>query len=288
MHKQKPATSDNTVVAADTTTTRRKSWRDVLPIYPPVENLFPPMGKDELQELAADIKASGLLNRPTLYDDHGVIYLLEGINRLDACESFGRSFLLPNGEVDRRLFNVRSASRSFDPIAFVLSQNLHRRHLTADQKRDVIAKLIKAQPNKSDRQVAKETKSNRTTVGQIRKKLESAGDVSIVDTRTDTKGRKQPAKKPKSTPMATGHMEPVEPVTKAEEVKPADPEAVAAGRKGFADTTAEIVRTWPHEAQLKFIHDLLELLEIPFAELTQYLQSNGLIARQRASAEPVS
>src|SRR5262249_25952616 len=83
------------------------------------------------------------------------------------------------------------------PYAYVISANIHRRHLTAEQKRDLIAKLIKATPEKSDRQIAEQAKSNRTTVGQIRKTLEKSGDVSIVDTRTDTKGREQPAKKPR-------------------------------------------------------------------------------------------
>ena len=76
-----------------------------------------------------------------------------------------------------------------------LSLNLHRRHLKPEQTRKLVTALIKAQPEKSDRHIAEHAKSNRTTVGQIRKALEKAGAVSIVDTRTDSKGRKQPAKK---------------------------------------------------------------------------------------------
>jgi hypothetical protein len=85
----------------------------------------------------------------------------------------------------------------------VLSANIHRRHLTTEQKRELIAKLIKQTPNKSDRQIAKQTKTSPTTVGKIRKETENAGDVSKVDTRTDTKGRKQPSAKPKSAKPTT-------------------------------------------------------------------------------------
>jgi DNA-binding Lrp family transcriptional regulator len=87
-----------------------------------------------------------------------------------------------------------------DPYELVLSLNIHRRHLTAEQKRELVEKLVKQTPDKSDRQIAKETKTSPTTVGKIRKEAENAGDVSKLDTRTDTKGRKQPSAKPKKSP----------------------------------------------------------------------------------------
>jgi hypothetical protein len=55
--------------------------------------------------------------------------------------------------------------------------------------------LLIADPGKSDRLVAKQTGVSNTHVGKLRKELEKSGDVSTVDTRTDTKGRKQPARK---------------------------------------------------------------------------------------------
>ena len=42
-------------------------------------------------------------------------------------------------------------------------------------------------------------KASPTTVGTVRTKLEATGDVSKLDTRQDTKGRKQPAKKKRPT-----------------------------------------------------------------------------------------
>src|SRR5262249_48600179 len=78
-----------------------------------------------------------------------------------------------------------------------LSLNVHRRHLTGEQKRELIAQQLKATPEKSDRQIAEIVKASPTFVGKVRAEKEATGDVSTVDTRTDTKGRKQPAKKAK-------------------------------------------------------------------------------------------
>jgi hypothetical protein len=118
--------------------------------------------------------------------------LLDGRNRLDALS------LLPDAEkrIAEALQLPIRKEPSTDPWKYVRSVNLHRRHLTAEQKRDAIAELLKADPSRSNRSIAKDVGSNRTTVGQIREGLEKSGDVSIVDTRTDTKGRQQPATKP--------------------------------------------------------------------------------------------
>ena len=84
-----------------------------------------------------------------------------------------------------------------DPTAYVISKNIHRRHLTAEQKRDLIAKLIAAGPEKSDRQIGKMAKADHKTVGAVRKAKEATGEISPVERRVgaDGKARKQPAKK---------------------------------------------------------------------------------------------
>src|SRR5262249_41046078 len=71
-------------------------------------------------------------------------------------------------------------------------------HLTAEQRRELIDKLIKATPEKSDRQIAETVKASPTTVGTRRAKMEAKGEVSKLDTRTDAKGVKQPASKPRN------------------------------------------------------------------------------------------
>ena len=91
-----------------------------------------------------------------------------------------------------------------DPFEYVLSVNLRRRHLTPEQRRELIAKLLKATPSKSDRQIAKTVKVSPTTVGTVRAAMGATGDVSKLDKREDSKGRHQPARKaerPKRTPQ---------------------------------------------------------------------------------------
>jgi len=167
------------------------SWRDVLPIHPAAE-LFPPMAPDELRALAHDIKQNGLREPVSVVEDRsGKNVLIDGRNRLDALE------LLDDAErfnLDNYIIFEKFPA-DIDITARVVSLNLHRRHLTVEQKRDLIAKLIKAQPEKSNRQVAKTVKASPTTVGTVRTEMETKGEVSKLDTRTDANGIKQPARK---------------------------------------------------------------------------------------------
>lgn len=140
-----------------------KSWRDVLPIHPAAE-MFPRMSKNELLALGEDIKRHGLREGIALYND----VLLDGINRLDAMEAVGTNLITGNGEINWALLSPLDV-RNIDPYEYVVSANLHRRHLTTEQKRELVEKLVKATPEKSDRQIAETTKTSPTTVGKVRK-----------------------------------------------------------------------------------------------------------------------
>jgi transposase-like protein len=152
----------------------------------PFADLVPPMRDSEYEDLKADIKANGLLMPIVLFEGK----ILDGRHRLCACR-----------DVDVEPRFTEGTDWIGDPAGFVLSANLHRRHLTAEQKRDLIAKLLKAQPEKSDRQIGKQVGVHHTTISTARKAAEARGEISHVETHVDTKGRKQPAKKAK--PEAT-------------------------------------------------------------------------------------
>ncbi|GEM_PF-4565055 len=187
---------------------KAKSWRDVLPIHPAAE-LFPMMSEAELRELGEDIMKNGLTSciaiKATKRRRGWTYALLDGRNRLDAMELVGIPFnldLTDNGEcfiegIPRWICDSTSMAWGVlgDPYAYVISANLHRRHLTTEQKRELIEKLVKATPDKSDRQIAETTKTSPTTVGRVRKGMEAKGDVSNLDTRIDKSGRRQAAHK---------------------------------------------------------------------------------------------
>jgi hypothetical protein len=188
------------------------TWRDVLPIHPAAE-LFPLMSESELRELGEDIRKNGLQSPIVIDGDDN--RLIDGRNRLDAITLVGMKLEFKHGkrQLKNKIVGIYSddfgwpdsgsVQRVFDfqvnPFDLVISANLHRRHLTSEQKRELIAKVLKAKPEASDRQIAKQTKTSPTTVGKIRKESEVTGDVSKLDTRTDTKGRKQPSAKPKKS-----------------------------------------------------------------------------------------
>ena len=179
------------------------SWRDVLKVHP-AANLFPMMAADELKALGEDIKQRGLTSpiaiNASQYGGDWDYRLLDGRNRLDAMERAGIAFtlVLKDGQciIEGNRFFPPAIVVETDLVAYVISANVHRRHLTAQQKLDLLDKAMKAHPSLSSRRIAKMVGVAPTTATKSRRKLEASGDVSTVDTSIDTKGRKQPTKKP--------------------------------------------------------------------------------------------
>lgn len=91
----------------------------------PLAELFPMLGEGEIAELADDIVTFGQRVPIVLLDGK----VLDGRNRLAAC----------------RFAGVEPAFEDYagdDPLGFVLSHNLHRRHLTASQRAMVAARIV--------------------------------------------------------------------------------------------------------------------------------------------------
>ncbi len=166
-----------------------RSWRDHLRIHPAAE-LFPLMDSSELRALAEDIQKNGLRSPATLQlDEVGNPILLDGRNRLDALALLSEEITLDNS------FIFDTIQPDTDPYAYVVSANIRRRHLKVEERDDLIAVLLKADPTKSNRQIAKMVKASHPHVAKVRDRAEKAGDVETVSTSIDTKGRKQPAKR---------------------------------------------------------------------------------------------
>ena len=106
----------------------------------PAANIFPLLGELELRELAADIEENGLLEPIVLHPDGRI---LDGRNRWTAC----------------KLADVEPRTVQWDgsqgEVSFVLSLNLHRRHLTSSQAACV---AVEAKPLEAEFRAAAESR----------------------------------------------------------------------------------------------------------------------------------
>ena len=108
----------------------RNAMADVAPVIVaqvephPLADIFPMMSPKDLAALADDVATRGLRDPTILHDGK----ILDGRNRYQACIRAG---------VEQRFEEFDGD----DPLAFVVSSNLHRRHLTDDQRAVIAAKL---------------------------------------------------------------------------------------------------------------------------------------------------
>jgi ParB-like chromosome segregation protein Spo0J len=97
--------------------------------------LLPPLSDDEYRALKADIAAQGVLVALVIDEDTGEV--IEGHHRLKAwTELRAEGMKVP----DYPKQVVRFANDG-DRVAFVLAANLFRRHLTREQRGEVVTRL---------------------------------------------------------------------------------------------------------------------------------------------------
>lgn len=90
----------------------------------PLSAAFPSMSETDFQSLAQDIALNGLKQPVVIYEDK----VLDGWHRYTACVQAGMTPKVVQLEQDE------------DPVAFVLSMNMNRRHLTASQRAAAVVK----------------------------------------------------------------------------------------------------------------------------------------------------
>ena len=122
--------------------------------YHPFADVFPLMQGEEFEELVEDIRENGLHESVVLHEDK----ILDGRNRYRALQAIcerkqmrGRGWGVYEGTtiepVDLKLlpdvpwFRRYSVVESGDPRDFVISKNIHRRHLNESQRSMIAAKL---------------------------------------------------------------------------------------------------------------------------------------------------
>jgi ParB-like chromosome segregation protein Spo0J len=123
-------------------------------------DIFPLLDGAEFSELVADVKSLGLREPIVLYEGK----ILDGRNRYRACLEAG-------------VEPYFSSYQGNDPAGFIMSANIHRRHLTPEKKRELIANLLKAKPELSDRQISKMAKVDNKTVAPVRARMEATEEI---------------------------------------------------------------------------------------------------------------
>jgi len=98
----------------------------------PLSAAFPSMSADDFAALIEDIKING--QREPIIVHEGMV--LDGWHRYRACLELG---------IDPEKFTF---GKDKDPVAFVLSQNLHRRHLTPSQRAAAVVACTEWAPAK--------------------------------------------------------------------------------------------------------------------------------------------
>jgi len=138
--------------------------------YHPIADMFPLLKDAEFDDLVEDIRKHGLREPISLFERK----IIDGRNRERACIKAGvepryRSIMFDNHDA---------------AAAYVISKNIRRRHLTPEQKRELIEKVLRADPTKSDRQIARAVKVDNKTVGAVRKRAEAREEIPHVSKRT--------------------------------------------------------------------------------------------------------
>ena len=95
--------------------------------------------------------AEPLLTEP-LPAQQGKVWLLDGRNRLDALAASGYDV---EAFLKSKPSRLHYRAPNDDPEEVVVRLNIFRRHLTQEQKRDLVAKLLKATPERSNTDTAR-------------------------------------------------------------------------------------------------------------------------------------
>ena len=149
----------------------------------PYAELVREMTEEEYLALRDDIQRQGQLDPVIFYQDH----ILDGRHRYRACRDLGIS------PVCEELLGTEAEAK-----AFVISQNAHRRHLTATERKHLVTLALAADPGQSDRSIALSIGVAPNTVKAKRKLMESTAQIAQLPSRQgrDGKSRLLPATVP--------------------------------------------------------------------------------------------
>lgn len=172
-----------------------------------------PMAAEDRATLRESIKRDGIREPLRGYfDESGDFLILSGLNRLEIARELNERARKDGKPEPFAVVPVQSVETD-DRQAFAIDENLARRQLSLDAKRLLAAWVLEQRPDLSNNQVAKRAGIDDKTAGKIRQVLEGRSEIPNADKlrellkgrseipkvkqRTDSKGRKQAASKPK-------------------------------------------------------------------------------------------
>ncbi len=130
-----------------------------------------------------------------------------------------------------------------DPVKFILSMNIHRRHLTAEQRRALILCLLKADPTASDSALAKVTKASDKTIAAARQAAVQSSEIPNVAHRPIEKARaefeKHPEMSVKELAEAAGVSKGTAATARRAPIKPSKPKPAPAVKEQRLDVLLE-------------------------------------------------
>lgn len=184
--------------------------------------VMPGLTPEEYQMLKVDIAENGVLV-PVEYDEEGNV--LDGHHRIKICEELG---------IGEWPSIVRTGFTEEQKRAHARRLNLNRRHLTQEQKRELIRQQLVETPQLSDRQIAKDLGVDNSTVSAHRKRLVEEGQVLESNTSIGADGKEYPRYREAPSVQPSPTTDQVDYTTQASEEACSPPEPEVLVRKDAA------------------------------------------------------
>jgi DNA-binding transcriptional regulator YiaG len=189
--------------------------------------VMPDLSDEQYKALKGDIAEHGVLV-PVMVDENNAV--IDGFHRVKVCQELG---------IETIPCMIGRGFSEEEKREEALRLNYQRRHLSRSQIRAIVMKEIRKNPTMSDRQVAALFGVSATSVGKWRGGLTSSGQVSKMDTRTGSDGKKYHIPK-----RATAEQPPIPVATPQSTAQPAVTKSEGTG--GPAPVAAfRAMRTYP-------------------------------------------
>jgi ParB-like chromosome segregation protein Spo0J len=148
-------------------------------------NIFDPLPPDEFANMKATIAQHGVLC-PIIMDEEGNV--IEGYHRSLASKELG---------IPCPAF-VRHFESEAEKMEIAAATNANRRHLSREQKRTVIARYLKADPEIADNFLAELLGVSKNTVADVRLELEATCQIDKLTELRGKDGKMRPREMPKA------------------------------------------------------------------------------------------